>query len=141
MALPPRDRLLILVGVASLLTVLPGCGSRKRESLGTGGQPLIANWAEAQGFARDTDAIEGARIFARVGCLQCHTYLGSGAKSLDAADLSSVGKTSNRSAEAFAAYLADPSKFGSSVMPKYANLGETNLRKLGIFLEASKGSG
>ncbi len=100
---------------------------------------LVSEWAEIQGFADNPDAVEGATIFASVGCQNCHTYLGSGATNLGAPDLSEIGATSNRGVEGFAAYVADPSEFGNSVMPQYAGFGEENLRKLGEFLQASQG--
>jgi mono/diheme cytochrome c family protein len=133
MALPRRERLLVLVVVLAFIAVLPGCNESDDEPLGP---PL--SWAERQGFAENAEAIDGAKIFAQVGCAVCHTYLGYGASNVGAPDLSSIGKSS-RSAEGFAAYAADPSKFGNNVMPKFADLGEANLRKVGTFLKASKG--
>ncbi len=100
---------------------------------------VVDTWAEMQGFAGNEDAVEGATIFARVGCQNCHTYLGEGATNLGAPDLSGIGETSNRGVKGFADYVADPSQFGNSVMPKYEGLGEDNLRKLGTFLQESKG--
>jgi cytochrome c553 len=93
MALPRRERLLILVVVLAFLAVLPGCSDSKSESLDT----PFPNWAEQQGFTENAEAIDGAKIFARVGCAQCHTYLGYGASNVGAPDLSSIGKDSNRS--------------------------------------------
>ena len=100
---------------------------------------LVAEWAKTQGFAGNQDAVEGATIFSRVGCQNCHTYLGSGVTNLGAPDLSEIGSTSNRGVEGFGQYLADPSRFGNNVMPKYDGFGEDNLRKLGTFLQESQG--
>ena len=44
----------------------------------------MPEWAEAQGFADDPEAVAGAELFAVSGCLQCHTYLGTGAANLGA---------------------------------------------------------
>jgi mono/diheme cytochrome c family protein len=81
--------------------------------------------------------VDGAKIFAQVGCMNCHTYLGAGTSNLGAPDLSSIGKTSNRGVAGFADYVSDPSKFGNNVMPQFRDLGADNLRKLGTFLQSS----
>ena len=81
--------------------------------------------------------MDGAKIFAQVGCMNCHTYLGAGSSNLGAPDLSSIGKTSNRGVAGFATYVSNPSKFGNNVMPQFADLGADNLRKLGTFLQSS----
>ena len=80
---------------------------------------------------------EGGEIFAQVGCLQCHTYLGSGSQNVGAPDLSGIGNT-GRDAEFFARYVADPSQFGNNVMPQFERLGQDNLNKVGAFLANSK---
>jgi menaquinol-cytochrome c reductase cytochrome b/c subunit len=128
--------------VAAILTVLAlGVltykGATAEESLGAD-QAVIDQWAEEQGFAGNEAAIEGARIFATVGCGQCHTYQGFGTTNEGAPDLSEIGN-SGRDAEAFAEYIANPSEFGNDVMPRYAGLGEERLLQLGEFLAASKG--
>jgi cbb3-type cytochrome oxidase cytochrome c subunit len=76
-------------------------------------------------------------VFARSGCTACHTYLGSGSSNLGAPDLSAIGRGQN--AAFFKQYVADPSKFGNNVMPKFASLGDKLLTQLSVFLEASKG--
>ena len=80
-----------------------------------------------------------SRIFAQVGCLTCHTYLGAGSSNLGAPDLSAEG--TRKTVEQLQAYIADPSKFGNNVMPRYESLGEENLQLLGTFLAESKGEG
>jgi len=74
----------------------------------------------------------GAKIFAQVGCAQCHQYLGVGSGNLGAPDLSDVGKD-NRGADYFANYVSNPAQYGNNVMPPYAGLGEENLQQLGAF--------
>jgi menaquinol-cytochrome c reductase cytochrome b/c subunit len=100
---------------------------------------LVDNWAKTQGFADNKDAVAGATIFAKVGCQNCHTYLGSGTSNLGAPDLSEIGKTSNRGVDGFARYVANPADFGNRQMPSFAGLGEDNLNRLGEFLQASQG--
>jgi hypothetical protein len=53
-------------------------------------------------------------------------------------DKTSIGKTSNRGVEGFAAYVSDPSKFGNNVMPKF-DFDNQQLSQLAAFLLASKG--
>ena len=133
--------------VAAILTAismgtLTYKGATAKESLGTENLPLVETWKKKEGFAGNEQAVAGAKIFAQVGCTNCHTYLGAGTPNLGAPDLSEIGKTSNRGVQGFADYVADPSKFGNNVMPKFggqAGLGDENLTRLGEFLEASKG--
>jgi len=130
--------------VAAVLTVISMAvltykGATAEESLGS---QLIADgvpqeWAEQQGFAGDEQAEAGARLFAETGCLQCHTYAGSGAGNLGAPDLTEVGQAND--AEYFVQYLSNPAQFGNTVMGSYAYLGEENLAALGAFLAASDG--
>jgi mono/diheme cytochrome c family protein len=131
-------RLLALAVVSFLALGLGSCG-KSEESLPVGSPPIVPNWAEQQGFAGNKEAERGAEIFAQVGCLQCHTYLGAGASNLGAPDLTEIGKESPRTAEQYANYLSDPSKFGNTVMPKFADVGRRNLLLVGAFLQASKG--
>jgi hypothetical protein len=120
---------------------LAGGGSSDKETLDVEAlsASYVPQWADDASFPDDPKAVAGARIFAQVGCLNCHTYLGTGSASLGAPDLSSIGKDSHRGAEGFAAYVADPSKFGDNVMPHFQDLGRTRLLELGAFLEASTG--
>ena len=109
--------------------------------LGTGPTNSASEWATRQGFTGDAIAVAGARVFAQVGCLNCHTYLGAGSSNLGAPDLSTIGRQfPDRRAEHYADYIADPSNFGDEVMPRFANLGRPHLLELGAFLVASKGA-
>jgi quinol---cytochrome c reductase cytochrome c subunit, bacillus type len=118
--------------------VLTYKGATARESLGSEVVAEVPVWSQKQGgFSPAAD--EGAKIFAKVGCLQCHTYLGAGSQNYGAPDLSAIGKQQNR--DFFKRYVADPSKFGNNVMPKFGNLGPDNLDKLAAFLAESKNAG
>ena len=128
--------------VAALLTIasmgiLTYKGAVAKEPLAAENLVLVPKWAAQQGFTNNQEAVDGAKIFAQVGCMNCHTYLGAGTSNLGAPDLSDIGKTSNRGVAGFADYVADPARFGNSVMPKFEDLGAENLRKLGTFLQAS----
>ena len=52
----------------------------------------------------------------------------------DLSDIGAQGKTEDY----FTQYVADPSDFGNTTMPKFENLGDENLRKVAAFLVASK---
>jgi cytochrome c2 len=128
--------------VAALLTIasmgiLTYKGAVAKEPLAAENRLLVPEWAEQQGFEQGSPAYEGADIFAQVGCMNCHTYLGAGTTNLGAPDLSDIGGTSNRGVEGFADYVADPTKFGNTVMPQFEDLGAENLQKLGVFLQSS----
>jgi len=130
--------------VAAILTVLSmGVltykGATARESLASEVVQAVPTWAKRQGFAGNARAVAGARLFAESGCTACHTYLGTGSANLGAPDLTEIGKIGQQP-QFFSDYVADPSKFGNNVMPKFGNLGSPqNIRNLGIFLSVSKG--
>jgi quinol---cytochrome c reductase cytochrome c subunit, bacillus type len=113
-------------------------GATAREALASETIVAVPEWARTEGFAGNAEAVEGARIFAVSGCLQCHTYLGTGGGLLGAPDLTAIGAT-GRGTAYFQRYVANPSEFGNTVMQPYAGLGEENLQKIAAFLDASKG--
>ena len=113
-------------------------GATAKESLASETIGLVPEWAEEQGFADNEEAVAGAELFAVAGCLQCHTYLGTGVANLGAPDLTDIGAT-GRGVDYFQRYVTNPAEFGNTVMPPYAGLGEENLRKIAVFLDASKG--
>jgi menaquinol-cytochrome c reductase cytochrome b/c subunit len=130
--------------VGAILTVLAmGVltykGATARESIGSELLVLVPNWGQNQGFAGNTQAVQGAEIFAKAGCANCHTYLGAGTANVGAPDLSNIG-AGGQNADFFVRYVANPSEFGNTVMPPFEQLGEENLQKLAAFLVASKGS-
>jgi cbb3-type cytochrome oxidase cytochrome c subunit len=128
--------------IAAVLTVismgvLTWKGATASEALGSELILLVPSWAEEQGFADDPVAVEGAKLFAVSGCLNCHTYMGQGAGNLGAPDLTEVGNRYD--VDQLVAYLTNPAQFGNTVMGSYAYLGEENLTKLATFLNASTG--
>jgi quinol---cytochrome c reductase cytochrome c subunit, bacillus type len=129
--------------VAAILTVLSmGVltykGATAKEALASEVVQAVPVWADREGFAGNKKAVAGARVFAESGCTACHTYLGTGSPNLGAPDLSDIGK-GNQGVAFFRNYVSDPSKFGNTVMPKFASLGEPALTNLATFLAASKG--
>jgi hypothetical protein len=112
--------------------VLTYKGATARESLGSEARTLVNEWSQKQGGFNATER-EGAEIFAQVGCLQCHTYLGAGSSNLGAPDLSEVGQ--RRDVNGVLAVLRNP----PPPMAPFATLGDDIHRKLAAFLAASKG--
>jgi mono/diheme cytochrome c family protein len=81
----------------------------------------------------------GADLFAQSGCLNCHTYLGTGSSNLGAPDLTSEGEK-NKGIQFQIDHLKCPSCVNpGSPMPPFAAFSEDDLRALAVFLEASKG--
>jgi menaquinol-cytochrome c reductase cytochrome b/c subunit len=141
-----RERRLVrrpVAVVAALLVIasmgiLTYRGATAEEALAGEAVEEVETWQQEQDLSEE--GVEGATLFAQSGCMSCHTYLGSGSSNLGAPDLSEVG-ADGRSPEEFAAYIANPAEFGNTVMPAYADLGEENLRLLGVFLSESQGEG
>jgi cbb3-type cytochrome oxidase cytochrome c subunit len=78
-------------------------------------------------------------LFAQIGCLNCHTYLGTGGGFKGAPDLSAEGRR-HRGIAWQIRHLRCPScAVPGSPMPPFAALGASRLRRIAIFLEASKG--
>jgi mono/diheme cytochrome c family protein len=118
--------------------VLTYKGATAKEALASEVVQAVPTWAKSQGFADNPDAVAGAKVFASSGCTACHTYLGTGSSNLGAPDLSAIGK-SGQGPDFFSKYVADPSKYGNNVMPKFGSLGQQKLHQLGVFLSESKG--
>ena len=141
-----RERRLVRRPVAVLAAVVTAIsmgvltykGATARESLGSEAVAAVPQWSEQQG-GFDEQQTQGAEVFAQVGCLQCHVYLGSGSANVGAPELSDYGATTSRTEEQTAAYIADPSQFGNTVMPRFENLGDENLAAMAAFLHASTG--
>ena len=119
--------------------VLTWKGATAKESLASENVVLVPEWADKQGFADNPVAVEGATLFAEVGCMNCHTYLGAGSSNLGAPDLSAEG-AKGRGIKWQVDHLKCPSCVDpGSPMPPQAGLGDENLTKIATFLEASKG--
>ncbi len=130
--------------VAAILTVLSmGVltfkGATARESLASEVVQAVPTWAQRQGFAGNPDAVAGAELFASSGCTACHTYLSTGSANLGAPELTDEG-TKNKGIQFQIDHLKCPSCVTpGSPMPAYRSFSDADLRKIAIFLEASKG--
>jgi mono/diheme cytochrome c family protein len=140
-----RERRLLRRPVAIVATVLVVLsmgvltykGATAKEALASEVIKDVPSWVKENNLP--PAAVPGAKLFASSGCTACHTYLGSGGSQLGAPDLSDIG-TKNLGVDFQIRHLQCPSCVNpGSPMPKFASLGEANLRKLAIFLEASKG--
>ena len=119
------------------MAVLTYKGATAKESLASEVIQSVPSWISSEKLPKN--AVPGAKLFATSGCTSCHTYLGTGSSNLGAPDLTDIG-TRNLGIQFQINHLKCPSCVNpGSPMPKFASLVEANLRKLAIFLEASKG--
>jgi len=141
-----RERRLSRRPVAVVITILTVIalgtltykGATAKEFLASEVEGIVPTWVKKEQLP--ANAVPGAKLFASSGCLQCHTYLGTGSSNLGAPDLSAEG-TKGKGIEFQVKHLRDPrSTTPGSAMPSFADLGDENIRKIAIFLEASKGS-
>jgi quinol---cytochrome c reductase cytochrome c subunit, bacillus type len=140
-----RERRLSRRPVAVVVTILTVIamgtltykGATAKEALGSELEAAVPNWVKKEKLP--ANAVPGAKLFAQAGCLNCHTYLGTGSSNLGAPNLSTEG-SKGRGIQFQINHLKCPScVHPGSPMPPFATLGEDNLKKLALFLEASKG--
>jgi mono/diheme cytochrome c family protein len=125
-------RLLLL---ALLVPLAAACGGHK-ESSPAG--DTVARWVALERLP--PQAVPGARLFDSEGCTACHVYAGSGRSTLGGPDLTAIGRR-----ELGIRFQIDHLKCPSCVnpgspMPPSRHLTAKELRRLAIFLEASKGT-
>lgn len=117
----------------------PHCGFETPQPVGSELLAKVPSWARTEGFSNNATALAGARLFAQSGCLNCHTYLGTGSHNLGAPDLSAEGAKHKGIAFQINHLKCPACVNPGSPMPSFAGIGDANLRKLAVFLEASKG--
>jgi mono/diheme cytochrome c family protein len=128
--------------VASILVVismgvLTWKGATATESLASENIKKVPSWIKKNKLP--PAAIPGAKLFAQVGCLNCHSYLGTGGGYAGAPDLSAEG-SKGKGIKFQIDHLKCPSCVNpGSPMPQFSALGDARLKQLAIFLEASKG--
>jgi menaquinol-cytochrome c reductase cytochrome b/c subunit len=121
------------------MAVLTWKGATASEALASEVKADVPHWIKQEHLPNN--AKPGANLFAVAGCTACHTYLGTGSSNLGAPDLTAIG-TRNLGIQFQIDHLKCPSCVNTgSPMPKFASLGDTRLKQLAIFLEASKGKG
>ncbi|HEY1564233.1 MAG TPA: c-type cytochrome [Gaiellaceae bacterium] len=128
--------------VAAVLTivsmgVLTWKGATAKEALASEVILDVPRWVAQEHLPQA--ALPGAKLFATAGCTACHTYNGSGGSNLGAPDLTDIGSR-NLGIQFQINHLKCPSCVNpGSPMPPFASLGDSRLRQLAVFLEASKG--
>lgn len=138
---PSRRPVAMVAAVLVILSmgVLTYRGATANEALPAEELAFVPSWAKTEHFANNKLAVTGAKLFAQLGCLNCHSYLGQGGHLLGAPDLSAEG-AKNKGIAFQIAHLKCPSCVnpGSPMIP-FATQPEKNLLALATFLEASKG--
>ena len=125
--------------VIASMGVLTYKGAVAKEALASENLAQVPAWQKQQNLPQD--ALPGARIFASLTCLNCHSYLGTGGGFAGAPDLSAEG-SKGRGIQFQIDHLKCPSCVNpGSPMPSFAALTDQQLRQLAVFLEASKGPG
>jgi mono/diheme cytochrome c family protein len=123
--------------VALSMGVLTYKGATAKEALGTELLGQVPSWVKKEKLPKQ--AVPGAKLFATSGCLNCHTYLNVGSSNLGAPNLTAEG-TKNKGVAFQVAHLKCPSCVNKgSPMPSFAKYSEADLKRLAVFLEASKG--
>jgi menaquinol-cytochrome c reductase cytochrome b/c subunit len=122
--------------VIASMGILTYKGATAEEPSEVGGEALL----EANSVATDDEqVVQGASLFAEVGCLNCHVYAGEGAQNLGAPDLSDIG-TVGRGVDYWVRWIRNPQEIKpGTAMPAFPSLNQEQLEALGVFLEASKG--
>ncbi len=140
-----RERRLSRRPVAVVITILTVIsmgvltykGATAKEALASETLAAVPTWTKKQNLP--ANAVPGAKLFAQSGCLTCHTYLGTGSSNLGAPNLSAEG-AKGRGVDFQIRHLKCPSCVTpGSPMPPFASLGDANIRRIALFLEASKG--
>jgi menaquinol-cytochrome c reductase cytochrome b/c subunit len=126
-----------VVITAVSMGVLTYKGATVRESLSA--IEDVPEWIEQNNLPEDVRP--GGELVAGLGCLQCHTYLGSGSANVGAPPLEDIGAQEGRTVDYFQRYVANPREFDNNIMPVYESQGEEKLRQIAEFLAASKGGG
>jgi menaquinol-cytochrome c reductase cytochrome b/c subunit len=125
--------------VIASMGILTYKGATAKESLASENIALVPGWVQRQNLSDVGE--QGANIFARAGCMNCHTYLGAGSSNLGAPDLSAEG-TRGRGKQFQIDHLKCPSCVTpGSPMPAFADFTDEQYDQLATFLEESKGGG
>ncbi len=117
--------------------VLTWKGATATESLASENVKKVPSWIKRNKLP--PAAVPGANLFAEIGCLNCHSYLGTGGGYAGAPDLSAEG-SKGRTLDFQIKHLQCPSCVNAgSPMPPFPTLGNQRIKQLAIFLNASKG--
>jgi menaquinol-cytochrome c reductase cytochrome b/c subunit len=131
---PTRRPVAVVALVLTVISmgILTYEGATAEETLGSVAVQRVPEWIQENNLPAEAE--EGAELFAQAGCLNCHLYLNAGTTLLGAPELTDIGLT-ERGPDGFAAVVRD----GPGAMPSFAELGDENLRAIGVFLHHSRG--
>ena len=138
---PLRRPVAIIAAILVVISmgVLTYKGATAKEALGCELVAHVPSWAEKQGFEDNPQAIAGAKLFAVVGCPNCHSTSGSAAASPARPNLTAEGAKGKgidfQIAPPEVPVVRQPG-LADAVLP---DLGDARLAQLAAFLEASKG--
>ncbi len=120
--------------VIASMGILTYKGATAEEPSNVGGEVLV----EANNLPEDEQILQGANLFAEVGCLNCHVYAGEGAQNLGAPDLTEIGDL-GRGEEYWVRWVSNPQEIKpGTAMPAFPSLDDEQLQAIAVFLEASK---
>jgi menaquinol-cytochrome c reductase cytochrome b/c subunit len=123
--------------VIASMGVLTYKGATAKEALAGETLQLVPDWQKRQDLSQK--GVQGARIFALVGCTSCHSYLGAGGGFPGAPDLSAEG-AKGRGIQFQIDHLKCPSCVNpGSPMPNFDKFTNEQYQQLATFLEESKG--
>jgi menaquinol-cytochrome c reductase cytochrome b/c subunit len=113
-------------------------GAVAKESIASENIAEVPKWAAEQGFSVNSKAGNGAKTFASLTCMTCHTYLGAGSSNFGAPDLSEIG--ARQDVAYFKDYIPNAAtKYGNRYMAQFATLPKDQIDEIAAFLAASKG--
>jgi ubiquinol-cytochrome c reductase cytochrome b subunit/menaquinol-cytochrome c reductase cytochrome b/c subunit len=123
--------------VIASMGILTYKGATAEEPSATSGRALL----EGNGITtEDAQTIQGANLFATVGCLNCHTYGDQGAAG-PGPNISNVYEQ-GRSVEYWTRWVSNPQEVKpGTAMPGFPNLTDDQLTAIGTFLNASPDGG
>ena len=139
-----RARAILVATAGVLIAAGVGWSGGCSAFTGSGGESLasqnlrkVPSWMKKEHLPPSVRP--GMTLFAQIGCLNCHTYLGTGGGFKGAPDLSAEGRK-HRGISWQIRHLRCPSCLvRGSPMPGFGALGTTRLKQIAAFLEASKG--
>ena len=119
---PLKRPVIVVAAILAVVSmgVLTYKGATAKEALGSEEDKNVPTWATKEGFSSNATAVAGAQLFAQIGCLNCHTYNGSGSGNLGAPDLTAEG-AKGRGVAFQIKHLKNPSSVNpGSPMPSFA---------------------
>ena len=102
--------LVAAVLVVISMATLTWKGAVAKESIASENIQFVSEWADREGFANNKDAVAGAKVFASLTRMTCHTYLGKGSRTSVPRSLRDRQRRTR--CQGFVDYVSDPSNSG-----------------------------